>query len=217
VLNLTYPTPFNGAVIIGDTTRNSYGGSADVPPQLTTVAVNGVQTPIAAVLELRSNDGAFVVPRMATADRNALTPLIDGALVFDTDLHRFFVYQTSTWLSVAVGPSVELFTWNNNIILDTVMQPNNGYFTDGAILITMTLPLICNTGDTFIVYGDGTGFFRIAQNANQQIRFNNALTTAGVGGSITSTVVGQDITIVCRNASTDFKVIGSEGAAFNVV
>lgn len=214
-LNLTYPTPFNGAVIIGDTTTATFGGSADVPPQLTTVLVGGVTTPIAAALEIRSSEGVFMPPRMDTADRLAITPLVDGAIVYDTDLAILMLFEGGVWLEIATGPAVQFFTWNE-VVGPTPMLPDNGYWVTAGGLTAMTLPVLCPKDAIIKVARTGAGDFRITQGAGQQIQYDDSFTTVGAGGHIDSQNLGCVITIVCRTANTNFFVEASVGN-FDVV
>lgn len=353
-LNLTYPTALNGAVVIGDTTTNVYGGSADVPPQLTTVVIDGVTLPIAAVLELRSTDGAFVVPRMDSAERIVLSPVVNGSIVYDTDLQSVMFYANGAWgtassssngvlfsanmpAAVALNPSETsqtlytatvldptnsynapgatftapvggdykltytmvvsatgpgvfrldttfyingnvteyTITQNNEItgetddtvITNTILvsvgsgetvfmsvanngdipctisggwfdgflvpstggasggnqltwnvQPasgaavkNNGYYTTGGALVVMTLPAVTAVGDTFRFSSGNAANFQIAQNAGQQIRHGNQITTVGAAGFLQSQTIGDSIELVCMQTNSLFQVVSSNG------
>jgi len=209
-LNLVYPTPLNGAVVIGDTTTFN-NGSNDVPPQLTT-AVNlaGKTVPIKAILELQSEDGAFVVPRMTSVDRILMDPIVDGALVFDTDLAILMLYEGGAWLEIATGPAVQFFNWNE-VVGPTLMLPDNGYWVTNAALTNMTLPVICPKDAIIKVSRQGAGNFSVRQNAGQQIQYENLSTTLGVAGHIDSQEIGDVLTMVCRVANTLFVVEASVG------
>ena len=48
-------------------------------------------------LTVTSTTSGFVVPRMNTAERTALTNVVDGTLIYNTQLDRFEAYANSTW------------------------------------------------------------------------------------------------------------------------
>ncbi|MES1987924.1 MAG: hypothetical protein V4440_07825, partial [Pseudomonadota bacterium] len=94
----------------------------------------------------------------------------------------------------------------------TTMAVNTGYFADSASLVTLTLPATIPAGSVFEIINTNTGGFTIAQNAGQRVQFGNEITTLGVGGSISSTNVGDAIRLVCKTANTLLFVSqGSQG------
>lgn len=96
--------------------------------------------------------------------------------------------------------------------INLTMSPNVGYFcvSPGGALV-LTLPAVSTVGDEIKVYLDGATSFQIAQTAGQSIVVGNRTTTAGVGGSVTSTQQGDCITIVCRTANLRWATISSMG------
>ncbi len=72
----------------------------------------GIGTPVpdqSAILELKSTNTGFLVPRMSAVSRLAISPIADALLVFDTDSGCFFYYHTQ-WISLCklsgpVGPT----------------------------------------------------------------------------------------------------------------
>ena len=91
------------------------------------------------------------------------------------------------------------------------MAVNNGYISNSASLITLTLPTTAAVGSLFYVTGQGAGGWKIAQNASQSINFGSSTTTVGTGGSLASTLTYDSVTIVCIVANTTFNVIASIG------
>jgi hypothetical protein len=80
----------------------------------------------------------------------------------------------------------------------TQMAPNTSYFVPQlGGLCTLTLPTnaSCNLGDVVTVYSVSTNFFKIAQNASQQVNYVSMTTTAGAGGSITCNEVFDSVTL----------------------
>lgn len=88
---------------------------------------------------------------------------------------------------------------------------NNGYFTNNAGLVTVTLPTTIAVGQTVSVAGLGAGGWKIAQSASQLIHFGSSATTTGTGGSLASVNQYDAVTLVCSVANTIFHVINSQG------
>ncbi len=108
--------------------------------------------------------------------------------------------------NAGVGPDSNTSILGANNIQQIVAQ--NAYITAGSSQCTLILPLTGAVGDSFIVTGLSS-LFQITQNANQSIIFGMLTTTAGAGGSITSTGVGDHVTVVCVVANLTFKIIDS--------
>lgn len=93
--------------------------------------------------------------------------------------------------------------------LSFFMASNNGYIANNAGQIVFTLPPVFGLGDVIELAAFGAGGWQIVQNAGQQIVFGKILTTAGAGGSITSTAVGDSIKLVGVVADTTLIVLGA--------
>jgi hypothetical protein len=57
----------------------------------------GTGTPEGA-LDVSSTTGGFIVPRMTTSQRTALTA-VDGMIVYDTDVDAFYFYEAGAWVT----------------------------------------------------------------------------------------------------------------------
>jgi hypothetical protein len=91
-------------------------------------------------------------------------------------------------------------TWNYVTLTTVAMLPGNGYITTAGSLTTLTLPATSVIGDTFNIINTGGGGIKIAQNAKQGILIGDAITTAGVGGYVSSSGTTQNyssVTLVC--------------------
>ncbi len=64
---------------------------------------------------------------------------------------------------------------------------------------------------TIEVTGAGTGLWTIAQNASQNIRYGNQVTTTGIDGLLGSQAQGDGVTLVCVVANTTWQVVDSIG------
>ena len=77
--------------------------------------------------------------------------------------------------------------------------------------LALALPAISAVGTIIEVTLDGATSFQITQGAGQQIRDGNLSTTAGVGGSLTSTQQGDSLRMVCSVANLKWNVLSSMG------
>lgn len=57
----------------------------------------GESLPASAKLSVASTTQGFLPPRMTTTQKNAISSPAEGLMVYDTDLHKLYVYDGSTW------------------------------------------------------------------------------------------------------------------------
>jgi len=88
---------------------------------------------------------------------------------------------------------------------------NEGYFANRGAGVTFTLPAVSALGDVFYLSAINAGGWILAQNAGQDVRMGNQITTTGAGGSLASTAIGDSLFCVCSVANTSFVVISSIG------
>lgn len=88
---------------------------------------------------------------------------------------------------------------------------NNRYYANNAALVTLTLPTTAAIGSTIQVRGVGTGGWRVAQNASQQIHFGNLSSTAGTSGRLDSTHRRDCVDLECVVANNEWQVVNSIG------
>ena len=115
--------------------------------------------------------------------------------------------------SITINASGGGVSWNDVTGTSASMAVNNGYLSDNAGLVTLTLPATAVQFSTIKVSGYGAGGWLIAQNASQQIIFGNTASTAGVGGSLASTnrYDAVELLAVVGGASTIWKVQNGVG------
>lgn len=105
------------------------------------------------------------------------------------------------------------FVWNEILVMGpTSMVANNGYVTNNAGLVSLTLPLTAAFGTIIRVAGKGAGGWLIAQNAGQNIQVGNVSSTPGAGGSVASTNAFDAIELLCTTADTTWTQLSSVGA-----
>jgi hypothetical protein len=128
------------------------------------------------------------------------------------------VNNNANWVGIGSGLSSGLAAVVSTTTA-TQMLSGRAYISSNAALSTFTLPLTANVGDSIELIGQGAGFWRIAQNAGQNIEFNATSTTVGTGGSITSTQQYNAIDLTCIVANTTWVVINTSGAqaAYTIV
>lgn len=117
-----------------------------------------------------------------------------------------FTVDANGFVQAAIPPS---FNWQV-ITTDTDATDNSGYFANavtGPAGLTVTLPLLSDVGDSFIVYSMSSAGFEIGQNASQFIQVGENPTTVGTSGNIISTKTGDSITLVCSVANTQWEAV----------
>lgn len=153
-------------------------------------------------LEITSTNGALIVPRMSTAQRDAMT-IVNGMIVYSTTSNQLFARVNGTWVDVAVG-----IGGINNVVEDTTPQLGGDLdantfdiqLADGAALTpSLTFGSDLDTG----LYSGGLDVLGIAAGGVSGILVSEAAGaitvdvngTLDVTGSITltGTVDGRDI------------------------
>jgi len=139
---------------------------------------------------------------------SAVAPFLQAGFITSTGgtINWTFGNGTINAEVAAVGTS-----WMN-ISASQALVNNTGYFcvSPGGAL-SLSLPATSAVGDEIEVTLDGATSFTITQGAGQQIRVGNVATTAGVGGSITSTQQGDAVRMVCRTANLLWNVVSGMG------
>jgi len=111
-------------------------------------------------------------------------------------------------------PTPTSFTWSA-ISTNQSAVSNNGYIVSAAPFsnTTLTLPTSSSLGDVIRVASvcSSGSYFIIAQNASQSIVFGSSVTATGTGGSITNTLYGDTIEMVCITANLKWLVLSSVG------
>jgi hypothetical protein len=96
------------------------------------------------------------------------------------------------------------FAWNVVTGTTQAMLSNNGYITNNAGLVTLTLPAASAVGDEIDVVGKGLGGWKIQAGAGQTIILGSASSTSG--GSLASTNAKDSLYIVCTVSNTEWQV-----------
>lgn len=198
---------------IGVTNGSGVAGNPTISLSSPVAAANGgtgVSSPTIHTLPVAQGNSAF----------NFLGPLTNGQLLIgSTGLDPVAATITAgTGISIvnAAGSitinSTDIdFAWTDVTGTTQAMSPNNGYLSDNAGLVTLTLPAVAAQFSVVRVVGNGAGGWLIAQNALQEIHFDSIGTTVGITGSLASTNRYNSITLLCVVANTTWVVMSSVG------
>lgn len=188
----------------------------------------GTTTPDnSALLELFSTSRGFLVPRMTTAQRNAITLPATGLLIYNLDNQRFEYYNGSQWVavisSVATVPFNLISTGTNTTATMTVGSGSSILLGGG----TIEANVFKGTGSTTDAVDLGTsevsGVLPISNGGTGnsttpgqgQLLIGNgigfSLNQITAGNGITITNGAGTITIADANASSEVTGSGSSG------
>lgn len=178
----------------------SKGGTGLVSPTQFGILVGNGSNPLTPIVLtdgqiLVGETGAMPTARTLTAGTNVTIDLtIPGQAIFN-----------------ATAGGSGLMPWTEVTVTSQALAVDNGYIMNNAALVTGTLPATAAAGSIIEVVGEGAGGWLVAQNASQEIRFGDVVTTNGVGGSLASTNAGDAIRLLCITANTTWRVISSIG------
>jgi len=97
------------------------------------------------------------------------------------------------------------------------IEAGKAYIANRSSQITFTLPATMALGERFMIIGKGSGGWKIAQNAGQQIKCSlnssntDRSTKLGATGRLQSLNTGDCVDIVCITADTLFRCINKQG------
>lgn len=95
---------------------------------------------------------------------------------------------------------------------------DNGYVTNNAGLVTITLPTTAAFGTAFIIIGKGAGGWLIDQKSGQNVQVGSISSTVGVGGSVASTNRFDSIYLLCTTANNTWTVQGGpQTSGFTII
>lgn len=92
------------------------------------------------------------------------------------------------------------------------MVPGEGYAANKTSLQTFTLPVSCAFGKIMRIAGVGTGLWKIAQNADQIIRYGANSSEPGTDGSLASSLQRDSVELLCILEDLEFQVISYVGS-----
>lgn len=188
----------------------------------------GTTTPDnSALLELFSTSRGFLVPRMTTAQRNAITLPATGLLIYNLDNQRFEYYNGSQWIavisSVATVPFNLISTGTNTTATMTVGLGSSILLGGGTIEANVfkgtgstTNAVDLSTSEVagvLPIANGGTGVSSVPSNGQLLIGNGTGYTVANLtaGNGITITNASGSITIADDNSASEVTGSGSSG------
>lgn len=149
--------------------------------------------PGSAIVTLSAEGGAATPPDASNNfDFTGGGPDAGSSPFVITDTVSFGITAAGKMKSNAVFPHWQV------IAASQIAAKSQGYLVNHvAGSITVTLPATPNVGDSFIISDIAGGGYVIAQNAGDSIRLGDDLTTTGVAGNLTTTMIGDTVNLVC--------------------
>lgn len=193
-----------------------------VPTQFDTDA--GTATPAANILNVLGGTGIDTAGAANTvtvnADATVATTYTCDAGSATPAANNLNVIGSGSTVTSGAGSTVTITSTGGGIIWNvisvvgpTTMAIDNGYLTNVASpsVCGLTLPLTSVVGSVLCITGMNTGGWTIGQNAGQNIRVVDQITTTGVGGSVASSEPNASICLVCSVANTSWIAYNSMG------
>jgi hypothetical protein len=149
-----------------------------------------------SVLDVSSSSKGMLMPRMTTAQRNAIASPANGLLVFDTDVNCVMFYSTG------------LAAWNS-------LCTNSTTATLIANTTTVSSGAFCANGGTLLELGNDTdndGVLDAAEISSSQYICNG--TTGPVGATGPTGATGNGIASTTDNGDGTFTITYTDGTTF---
>jgi trimeric autotransporter adhesin len=125
--------------------ENSFAQSA-------AINTDGTNADASAILDVKSTNKGFLLPRMTTAQRTAIVMPALGLKVFDTDTKSFWFYSGTAWLQIATGIASP-WAINGTHIYNT----NTGNVGIGTSSPTRTLSVLGASSASLLIKTTETG------------------------------------------------------------
>lgn len=142
---------------------------------------------------------------------------IDGQLLIGNGFgYSLTTLTAGSGISIANGSgtisiaSLGYVPWSR-ISANQTLLVNNGYICGSGGSLTLLLPPIAAVGDIIEITLNGATGFTITQSAGQSIRLGNQTTTAGIGGTLSSTAQGDSVRMVCVVANNTWNILSNMG------
>ena len=97
------------------------------------------------------------------------------------------------------------------IISNLMASPFMGYIINGLGTREVDLPTSSAIGDMIFIMGNQADGWAIKQNASQKIRMGEHQTTPGTSGSLQSSNQYDQVTLVCIETNTTWRVFNPQG------
>jgi trimeric autotransporter adhesin len=229
-----YSTASAGAILAGTATANQVlmSGASTTPAWST-----ATYPPTTTINQLLYSSAANVVGGITAANSAVLVSTSTGVPQFSGTMTNGQLIigsttATPTAATLTAGTGVTITNGAGSITIassgadiwvdetgsSVTMTKNTGYTSDdGASLVTFTLPTTSAIGDWVEINGKGSGLWKIAQAAGQQINNGTSPTTLGTGGSLASVNQFDNVRLRCLTANTIWTVVSQQSSGLTVV
>lgn len=104
--------------------------------------------------------------------------------------------------NISISASVSGFSFNVVTAASASMTSSNGYIVNySGGVCSLLLPSTSSVGDVINIVGESTSGWTITQGNSQRIRIGSVTSTAGVGGSVSSSNGTDSLRLVCITAN----------------
>jgi len=87
------------------------------------VGINTTQLAAGSALQIDSNKGALVMPRMTSAEMRAITTVLDGAVAFNTSDQNWYIRIEGQWVAYSYNDTPSIILNKENETLTLTSQP----------------------------------------------------------------------------------------------
>ncbi len=131
----------------------------------------------------------------------------DGLLGYNTDTKDYEYWDAGliAWVSLVTSNIPLPLEWNLISTTSATMDPANGYVTNNAGQVVLTLPPVIAFGQSLGICGLGSGGWQIAFNTGQNVVLGNVVATTTTG-TLSSTNQFDQLELLCVVANTTFIV-----------
>ena len=156
-----------------------------------------------------SGAGISGINTITTPDTTVVTPVANNVnLVNGTGIA---VTGSGDDITITATATPFIVIWTVIAAATKQIVVNEGYFANRGVGVEFNLPTTSSVGDVFYLSAIDAGGWSLTQNALQNIRIGNQITTTGAGGSLASSAIGDSIFAVCSVANVSWVVQSSMG------
>jgi len=156
-----------------------------VSAQSVAINTDGSTANATAMLDITSTTKGLLIPRMTTAQRNAIAAPAKGLMVFDITLNQYWYHNGSAWTVFSTGSATNYWTMNGTDIYNN----NTGNIGIGTSTPINKLQIGILSGSSItgndIAIGNGSQAMSFFQSATNSFWYttNNFALMPGVGGT----------------------------------